>query len=414
MNVYFSGISGTGIGPLAELAVDAGFTVFGSDRAEGVITKDLRQKGIDLKIGDQDGSFLRQKYENEGIDWFVYTSALPSDHPELLLAKELGIKTTKRDSFLSHIIAEHKLNLVAIAGTHGKTTTTAMIIWACHKLVLPISYLVGSSLPWAASAKYSKTSNFFVYEADEYDRNFLEFHPWLSIITTETYDHADTYKTPAEYREAFAEFKNHSEHVISTIDALPVTGLTLAGELRRYDAQLAFSAVSMMALEMNACLSIKSSDIISALNSFPGAGRRFEQIAPGAYSDYAHHPEEVAATVAMARELVDRDKYAGLIVVYEPHQNTRQHQVKDNYKEAFAGVDKLFWLPTYLTREDPKLKTITPKDFIAKLDHKDIAEPAEANDQLAQTLKDLHAKNNLIILMTAGPADTWFRQIFTP
>ena len=412
MNIYFSGISGAGIGPLAELAVDAGFKAYGSDLAEGTITKKLLEKGIEVHIGEQTGDFLREKHQKEGIDWFIYTSALPKDHPELRLARKLGIKTTKRDDFLNHIISKRKLSLVAVAGTHGKTTTTSMIIWACHKLVLPISYLVGSTLPWASAGKYTKNSKFFIYEADEYDRNFLHFHPWLSIITTETYDHADTYKTPDEYRAAFSQFKNQSEHIIAAVDTLPISGLTLAGELRRYDAQLAFSAISMMALDMNACFSIKSSDIVNALNSFPGAGRRFEQIAPGAYSDYAHHPEEVSATIEMARELVDRDKYAGLVVVYEPHQNARQHQVKDAYSEIFHGVDKLFWLPTFLTREKSGLKTLKPKDFIATLDNKDIAESATANDKLAATLRELHSQNKLILLMTAGPADTWFRQIF--
>jgi len=412
MNVYFSGISGTGIGPLAELAVDAGFTVFGSDRAEGAITQELREKGIELSIGDQNGDFLRQKYEQAGIDWFVYTSSLPVDHPELLLAKELGLKTTKRDDFLNYIIAQRKLKLVAIAGTHGKTTTVAMIVWACHQLGLPISYLAGSTLPWASSGKYVKDSIFFIYEADEYDRNFLKFHPWLAIITSETYDHPDIYKTPAEYQAAFEQFRSQSERIIAEVDTLPTSGLTLAGELRRYDAGLAFSAISMMALEEHNDLSIKSSDIINALNSFPGAGRRFEQIIPGVFSDYAHHPEEVIATVEMARELVDRDKYRGLAVIYEPHQNTRQHKVKDDYKSAFAGANQIFWLPTFLTREDANLKVLTPEDFIAMLDNKDIAQPAEMNDDFARTLHDLHNQNYLILLMTAGPADTWLRQVF--
>jgi UDP-N-acetylmuramate--alanine ligase len=412
MNVYFSGISGAGIGPLAELASDAGYTVFGSDRSEGAITKELLNRGINIYIGEQDGNFLREKFEKDGIDWFVHTSALAADHPELLLAKELGIKTTKRDSFIRHLIDDRNIQLVAVAGTHGKTTTTAMIIWACHKLGLPVSYLVGSTLPWADSGKYDENSKFFIYEADEYDRNFLNFHPWLSVITSESYDHFDTYKTPEEYKEAFNQFRSQSRHVIAEVDALVANGLTLVGEFRRFDAQLAFSAVSMMALEMDTALSIKTSDIIAALNSFPGAGRRFEQIIPGVFSDYAHHPEEIAPTIEMAYELVDKEKYSGLVIIYEPHQNTRQHQVKDQYKNVFAGVNKIFWLPTYLARKEADLKIITPEDFIQTLDNKDVAEPAEMNDALAQTLREFHSQNNLILLMTAGPADAWFRQVF--
>jgi len=412
MNIYFSGISGTGIGPLAELAFDAGHTVFGSDRAEGAVTKELREKGAKLHIGDQNGNFLRSVHEQTKIDWLVYTSALPSDHPELLLAKELGIKITKRDDFLTHLIKQHQLKLVAIAGTHGKTTTTAMVVWACHQLKIPTSYLVGSTLSWDNSGKFTKNNDFFVYEADEYDHNFLKFHPWLGVITTETYDHPDIYKTPDEYQKAFEQFRSQSEHVISEVDALPINGLTLVGELRRHNAQLAFSALSMMALETSNVSSVSSSDIIEALNAFPGAGRRFEQIIPGVFSDYGHHPEEVAATIKMAHELVSQDNYKGLAVIYEPHQNTRQHEVKDGYKNAFLDADKVFWLPTYLTRENPKLKTLTPQDFIATLENKTIAQPAETDEDLANTLKDLHHQNYLILLMTAGPADAWLRQVF--
>lgn len=394
------------------MANDAGFTVFGSDLSTGDITKQLQEKGIEISIGKQDGAFLQKKYDVSGIDWFVYSSSIANDHPELLLAKELGVKTTKRDDFIEFLINEKKLKLVAIAGTHGKTTTTAMIIWACHKLNLPISYLVGSTLPWASSGKFTNKSQFFVYEADEYDRNFLKFHPWLSVVTTETYDHSDIYKTPTDYHKAFEQFRNQSGRVISAEDRLPTNGLSLVGEFRRYDAELAFSAISMMILESNDSVGIKSNDIIDILNDFPGAGRRFENITSGVYTDYAHHPEEIAATVEMARELAEKDKYSGLAVIYEPHQNSRQHEVYSAYENVFLGVDKVFWLPTYLTREDPSQEILTPRDFIAKLANKEVAEPAELDEKFAEKLEKLHEQNYLILLMTAGPADKWLRDVF--
>ena len=416
-NIYFSGISGTGIGPLAEMAKDAEYAVFGSDTHEGAITSELRQKGIDPSVGPQDGAYLRKVHAEHPIDWFVYTSSLSANHSELAVARGLGIRATKRDDFLSQLISNKNLKLVAIAGTHGKTTTTAMLIWVCHKLDLPVSYLVGSTLSWGPSGHFDPNSEFFIYEADEYDRNFLAFHPWLAVITTETYDHPDIYKTPAEYHNAFAQFRSQSQHVIAAADVLPLPDLTLPGELRRNDARFAFSALSMMILGSTTNitnLSVNAATVTPILNTFPGAGRRFEHIADGVYSDYAHHPEEVAATIKMAHELAEIEGYKGVTAIYEPHQNSRQHQVRDDYHNAFADVDHLFWLPTYLTREDENLSTITPADFIATLANGNVAQPAQLDAHLAQTLRDLRSQNHLILLMTAGPADPWLRQVFNP
>ena len=177
MKVYFSGISGTGIGPLAEFAQDAGFEVFGSDLQRGAISQELESRKIDVSYGPQDGSFFRKKLNEGGIDWFVYTSALPKDHAELALAKNLGIKCTKRDEFIAEVIRQKNLKMLAVAGTHGKTTTTSILIWTMIQLNIPVSYLVGSTLGWAKSGIFDEQSEYFVYEADEYDRNFLKFHP---------------------------------------------------------------------------------------------------------------------------------------------------------------------------------------------------------------------------------------------
>lgn len=401
MNIYFSGISGTALAPLALLAADAGYHVTGSDLQPGAATTELEQKGIKIHYGAQDGAFLQKQISEQGIDWFVYTSALPTDHPELALAKKLGLKITKRDALLSQIITDQHQKLIAVAGTHGKTTTTSMLIWACHQLHIPISYSVGSTLPWAKSGEFRKDAQYFIYEADEYDRNFLHFHPYISIITTEDYDHIDTYPTPADYHAAFHQFRTQSRTVIENVPLVP--GITLVGELRRQDASLAFHALKHIYPDDDTA-------IITALNTFPGAGRRFEKLQPNIYTDYAHHPQEIAATVKMARELADQSGFTGLAIIYQPHQNTRQHEVKNGYKTAFTGADKIFWLPTYLTREDPRLPTLTPKDLIATLESPEKATPAHLDSSLITTIKDLTAKNYLILLMTAGPADPWLRQ----
>ena len=152
--------------------------------------------------------------------------------------------------------------------------------------------------------------------------------------------------------------------------------------------------------------------IIEILDKFPGVGRRYERIADGVYTDYGHHPEEIAATIDMALEDAKINGFKGVVALYEPHQNTRQHEVKDGYPDAFVGADKLFWLPTYLTREDPSLSILTPADFIADLSNKEIAEPAEPNDELADKIRKFHDDGYLILLMTAGPADAWYRKVF--
>lgn len=397
MNIYISGISGTGMGPLALMAKAAGFNVCGSDLNKGAIYDELIKAGIKVKIGEQDGEFLKENLNN--LDWFVYTSALKDEHPELVMAREAGIRCTKRDELTAFLVEELGLKMIAVAGTHGKTTTTSMIVWAASKLNLPVSYIVGTTLGFAPSGSYKKGDEYFVYEADEYDRNFLKFHPWLAVIPAVSYDHPDIYPTREDYMNAFSQFKSQCEYVIDE----PMKGdFQLAGEARRFDAGLAAEAIYRIVPEKE--------KIIDALNDFPGVGRRFEKLADGVYSDYAHHPEEIAATMDVARDEAEIRGLKGVVVVYQPHQNTRQHEVKGGYYDAFVGAEKIFWLPTYLTRENPDLPILTPYDLIEELSNADVAEPAEMNDELFDTLLKYRDDGYLVLLMTAGPADTWLRK----
>ncbi len=407
MKIYISGISGTGMGPLALMAKSAGIDVCGSDLSAGAVYPELLAQGIEVSVGPQDGEFLKSHLSD--IDWFVHTSALPADHPELVMAREAGIKVTKRDELTAFLIEKLGLKMVAVAGTHGKTTTTSMITFASLKLGLPVSYIVGTTLGFAPSGSYHEGDKFFIYEADEYDRNFLKFHPWLAALPFVSYDHPDIYPTEADYLAAFDQFKSQCEKVVEKVPVNP--GLTLAGEARRSDATLALTAVMAMVAELNNS-EITEEKVIAVLNEFPGVGRRFERIADGVYSDYAHHPEEVAATIEMAHEEAKRLEKRGVVVIYQPHQNTRQHEVYPGYKDAFAGVDKLYWIPTYLTRENPDLEVLTPEFLINTLSNKEVAESAELNDELAAKIRERISENYLILLLTAGPADGWLRQNF--
>ena len=414
MKIYISGISGTGMGPLALMAARAGLEVSGSDLNEGAIYQELVDAGVEVLIGEQDGEFLKKKIE-EGVEWFVHTSALPSDAAELKVAKKAGIRISKRDNLTEFLVRKLNLKMVAVAGTHGKTTTTSMIIWACLKLGLPVAYVVGTTLGFAPAGSYNEEDEFFIYEADEYDRNFLKFSPWLAVITNISYDHPDIYKTPEDYKKAFETFMDQSENVLdSSGENGPRTDIfTLAGEARRKDAAFAIGAVLTIYQElmMEGKASLPDFDeIIEILNEFPGVGRRFERLSEGIYTDYAHHPEEIKATMETALEEAENLGLSGVVAVYQPHQNTRQHEVQDLYYDAFIGAFKVLWLPTYLTRENPDLPILKPLDFINQLDNAEVAEARELDDELWKEICKYKDEGYLVLLMTAGPADTWLRE----
>ena len=427
MKIYISGILGTGMGPLALMAKAAGFEVFGSDSHKGAIFDELIAAGIDVYVGEQDGEFLKSHLD--GLDWFCYTSALSADHPELVTAREAGVKCTKRDDLTAFLVEKLGLKMVAVAGTHGKTTTTAMIVWASLKLGLPVSYIVGTTLGFAPSGAYHTGDKYFVYEADEYDKNFLKYHPWLAVIPFVSYDHPDVYPTEKDYVEAFEQFKKQSSKVIEGRNLgagserfglensiFKTNDFRLAGEVRREDAVLAGSAVRMMeqdiAEEKDRDAMYNMQGLVDILNDFPGVGRRFERLADGLYSDYAHHPEEIKATVEIALEQAKIDGRKGVVVIYQPHQNTRQYAVKDGYKDVFVGADEIIWLPTYLTRENPDLPVLSPEELSTGLVNKDVVNIFELSDELEKRISELLADDYLVVLMTAGPADEWLREKF--
>lgn len=415
MKIYISGISGTGMGPLALMAKKAGLEVVGSDLHAGAIYQELVDAGIEIHIGEQDGKFLNSKIA-DGVEWFVHTSALPEDAPEMQVAKKAGIRISKRDNLTEFLVRKLGLKMIAVAGTHGKTTTTSMIIWSAIKLGLPVSYVVGTTLGFAPSGAYAEGDKYFVYEADEYDRNFLKFYPWLGVITNVGYDHPDIYKTPDDYKDAFEQFSRQCENTIEVNNKLKTDVFRLAGEARRQDAALALAAVLAMYRDMIARGEASLPDfaeLIQILNDFPGVGRRFEKIAEGIYTDYAHHPEEIKATMDVALDEMEIRAKKGVVVVYQPHQNTRQHEVQDLYYDAFIGAEKIFWLPTYLTRENEDLPILKPMDFINGLNNAEVAEPAELSDELLDRILEYRDDGYIVILMSAGPADEWLREKIT-
>ncbi len=395
MHIYFSGIGGVGLGPLAEIALDAGYEVSGSDANDSPMFRQLRTRGAEVHLG-QEVATINQLHGNQPIDWLVYTSALPASHPELEFARSNGIKTSKRDELLAHIIKEKNLKLIAVSGTHGKTTTTAMIVWLFHQLGLPVSYSVGSSISFGPSGAFDNKSEYFIYECDEFDRNFLNFHPFISVIPSQSYDHNDTYPTQADYDQAFEQFRSQSDTNITWKD-VSSQGIKLAGEHNRSNGALAVAAVEKIVNET-------PDKLIELLNTFPGTGRRFEKLADNLYSDYAHHPEEIAATLQLAREISDN-----VVVVYQPHQNIRQHQLE--YGDCFELAEKIYWLPTYLSREDPNLDILSPEQLTKDLPQEKVI-ISNLNDTLKSAIQAEIQADKLVVLMGAGSVDDWAREQF--
>lgn len=410
MNIFFSGIGGVALGPLAQIAHDAGYSVLGSDTSESLTTRELQQRGISVTIG-QSAELIDAEHAINPIDWFVYTAALPHDHPELTKARELGIKTTKRDELLSHIVSEKNLKLIAVSGTHGKTTTTGMMVWALKQLGVPISYSIGSTISFGPSGQFDPVSEYFVYECDEFDRNFLHFTPHLSLITSIGYDHSDTYPTKDEYRGAFSQFLSQSMHSIGwrhDFKSLPevpaesswqlqddeVMPIHLAGEHNRRNATLVLKGLEYLGLKCATEL----------IESFPGTNRRFEKLADNLYSDYGHHPTEIAATLQMAREVSDR-----VVLVYQPHQNIRQHEIRSLYRNCFVNAHVVYWLPTYLSREDPDLQVLTPEDLTKDIVNREAIHITDTTEGLWKLIT-LHRENgDLVLCMGAGSIDSWVR-----
>lgn len=429
MHIYFSGIGGAGIGPLAQIAHQAGYQVSGSDKQDSDYIHYLREHGItDIHIG-QSREAIAEAHQQKPIDWFVYTSALPLENPnapELAYCAEQAIKTSKRDEFLNMILKDKALELIAIAGTHGKTTTTAMITWLFKQLQLPVSYLLPAKTNFAEMGEFDTKSQYFIYEADEFDRNFLAFEPKLSVITGVSWDHHELFPTREDYQSAFREFISQTDHTFiwqEDADYLNLAGddttvldsgqqqieqIKLLGKYNRLDAWLALQAVHHLTKEPFAKL-------IDIINHFPGLSRRMEKIAPNLYSDYAHTPEKIRGAMSVASEMV-AETGQKLIIVYEPLTNRRQHFMLQEYGDCFDGAEKVYWVPSYLAREDSSQRIIAPAELISHLSNPSIATARERDDQLKQTIRQHLDNGDMVVAMAGGGGDSlddWLRQNFT-
>ncbi len=427
MHIYFSGIGGTGIGPLALVARQAGYQVSGSDQQHSGYISYLQNQGIDtIHIGQSYEQIATVHAENP-IDWFVYTSALPMenpDAPELQFCRDNSIRISKRDELLNQILQDKTLKLIAVAGTHGKTTTTAMTIWLMQQLGMPLSYILPAKTSFAEMGHFDQDSEYFVYECDEYDRNFLAFEPYLSLITGIDWDHPDIFPTRDEYNQAFQQFVSQSAATyiwdsdasvagiqgsprVTILPANDSSSSTLPGAVNRQNAALVAQGILAITDYQ------ETSPLFAALNQFPGVSRRFEQLAAGLYTDYAHTPPKIRGALQLGHEVAGQN----LVVVYEGLHNTRQHFIQEELLHLFDDIKQLYIVPSYLAREDTSLKLWSPSDLKQLLspEIQQRTTPATLDQSLQQAITAHLSAGDTVLCLSAGGGgslDEWLRKTF--
>jgi UDP-N-acetylmuramate--alanine ligase len=341
--LHFVGIGGAGMSGLALVCHGLGAEVSGSDRSDSSYIRRLRGKGIDARVG-HDAANLPEAGE------VVVSTAIAEDNPELAAARERGLAVLHRGELLAELCAEKRL--IAVAGTHGKTTTTAMLVWALRALGADPAFFVGGEVPGLAEGAAAANAGWgegewVVAEADESDASFLRLRPEIAVITNIEMDHHARWGSVAELRAAFAEFAEGARLVEFDEDSPGPAELTLAvpGRHNRLNARAALAAVGLAGLDV--------AEAARALASFPGVRRRLElkgeREGTAVYDDYAHHPTEVRAALSALRELgPDR-----LIAVFQPHLYSRTKAFAEEFGAALALADEAVVLDVYPAREEP-------------------------------------------------------------
>jgi UDP-N-acetylmuramate--alanine ligase len=382
--VHFVGIAGAGMSALAELFVRRGIAVSGCDSAPAGVA-DLDRLGIPVRTG-HDPSHI------DGARAVVVTSAVPKDHPELVAARAAGLPVIRRAEALGEAVSGGEL--IAIAGTHGKTTTTVMTTDALGAAGLAPTGVAGGRVgQWEGNLRYG-ADRVFVVEADEYDRSFLALTPSIAVVTNVEADHLDIYADLADIRRTFEKFAEPARVVVLCGDDPGATTLQVrsGAEIIRYglhspDARLLavdlrteaggslfeveFDGEMLGEIELrvpgthnvlNALAALASGLALGAtigamregLASFRGVERRFQRLGESrgvsVVDDYAHHPTEIRATLEAARSA-----YPGrrLVAAFQPHLFSRTRDFADDFGSALARADAVFLTEIYPAREQP-------------------------------------------------------------
>ena len=439
---HFIGIGGTGLSAIARLLHESGYKVTGSDMNPSPFVDDLREIGITVYIGH----VAEQIGDAEQI---VRSSAIPDHNPEVVAALEAGIPVYKRSDFLGSLM-EDKIG-IAIAGTHGKTSTTAMMAWTLTELGQDPSFILGGVINEMNVNAHAGKGETFVIEADEYDRMFLGLKPTIGIITNLEHDHPDIYPTAESFHEAFMDFVNLipeggvliacgdddgaaemlKEAKVQTISYgfgetqlsannvkanshggfdftchLPLAtcdvSLQVPGKHNVLNALAVMSVVSYLGLSLE--------DAAEALRSFTGTGRRFDLLGVvngiSIYDDYAHHPTEIHATLSAARA---RHPESRIWAVWQPHTYSRTQLLFEEFSQAFDNADEVIVTEVYRSREPKEdFSSARVVNAMKHLSAKFIATLEDASNYL---LKNLRA-NDVLLVLSAGDANEISQAVF--
>jgi len=433
-SVYFLGIGGISMSSLAMILKNRGFTVSGYDQRRSSATEALEREGIKVY-------YEYNKDNSKGAELCVYTAAIASDNPELLYVKENGIPLMSRAQLLGIIAKDYKYS-IAIAGTHGKSTTSGMLsqIFLTYPEYDP-TILVGAELPAIHSAYRTGKSESFIFEACEYKDSFLSFYPRICVVLNVELDHTDYFKSLDDMTTSFSKFIcNCGDDGIAVINAdspnavkaaccfkgsvitysitdknadffcdnisfcegFPSFDLYIKGEKqRRYTLSIPGLHNVSNALAAIACAklcSLPDDAIAEGLMQFHGVCRRFEfkGRCNGAlvYDDYAHHPREVAATLQAARQMHPER----LVVVFEPHTFTRLRDFLDDFAEALSESDVTIIAPIYAAREK-NTSGISQKSLSERIPG---ATAFDSFEEINTYIHTIAKKGDLILTLGAG------------
>jgi UDP-N-acetylmuramate--alanine ligase len=385
--IHFMGVGGAGMCALAELVLRGGGRVSGCDLHRGSTTDHLAEMGADI-FGDHGTEHL------EDVAGLVVSAAVPPDHPELVAARERGIPILKRAEALGQWVGQGRV--IAIAGTHGKTSTTAIATSVFEAAGLEPTGFVGGRVPdWGGNLRYG-SGELFVVEADEYDRSFLELTPYIAVVTNVEADHLDTYGDfdgviegfnafleglPADGRAIVCGDDHGASRLLPRLRGRGYTyGVESGAQLRAVDRVPGPGGTKCTVVEdgedrgvlhvpahgvhnlQNALaaaaaarhMGVAWADIRRGIESFQGVSRRFEIIGRASgvvvVDDYAHHPTEVRATVAAARRAYPNRR---VIVAFQPHLYSRTQQLAGDFGIALADADAVWITDVFPAREEP-------------------------------------------------------------
>ena len=409
--MHFIGIGGIGMSALARHFLIEKKQVSGSDRALSPITKALDAEGVKI-FGEQVADNI-----TKDIELVVYTEAMSEEHEEMKAARALGVSMV--NYFEALAMAMNPYYLIAVAGTHGKTTTSAMVTDIFEAAGKDPTAVIGSLRAKTMSNYRHGKSKYAIVEACEYKRDFLHLKPDILIITNIEFEHVDYYKDLADVQSAFrvlAEQVNENGTVIAnpsdpnvepilrdleaeTINYLDFLDLELPlkqpGMHNRFNAAAATAAAKREKID--------SETTKKALMHFAGTWRRFEYKGDcnGApvYDDYGHHPTEIKATLAAARELYPDRR---LVVVFQPHTYTRVKALFNDFAKALGSADAAVLLPIYAAREVNISKVSSRELSVKTLEYSKDVQYFDEFNAAEQHLRQTLTNNDVVIVMGAG------------